>query len=103
MLVSVVVFGPPALTWAGGRSCGLEIEGGDAQQVVGGAGDEEPGPVALSTAVAEFASSSDGLDPAEGFLDAFADALAHLVPRVAGRASVDGGALPRDVRRDVGG
>ena len=54
--------------WGGG-SGELGVEGGDADQVVDGGGDTEPGPVALSAAVAQLAAAGDGLDPAEGFLD----------------------------------
>ena len=44
------------------------VEGGDADDVVDGGGHLEPGPVAVSALVAELATASDGLDPAEGFL-----------------------------------
>ena len=91
----------------GGRVCGRSgwhgVEGGDADEVVDGGGDAEPGPVALSASVAEFAATGDGLDPAEGFLDPFADPHADGVTGVAGGAPVDGGALPGGVRGDVGG
>ena len=55
------------------RTGGGGVEGGDADEVVDGGGDLEPGPVALSAEVAEFAAAADGLDPAEGFLDPFPD------------------------------
>src|SRR5690606_10941379 len=76
-----------------GRSCGCGVEGGDAEQVVDGGGDLEPGPVAFSADVAKLAASCDGLDPAEGFLDPFPDPDAHLMAGVSGGAAVDRGAL----------
>src|SRR6266545_1684526 len=87
--------------WSG-WSC---VEGGDAENVVDAAGDEEPGPVAGSADVAGLASAGDGLDPAEGFLDPFPYSLTDRVPFVAGGAPVDRGTIPgcvrRNVRRDV--
>src|SRR4051794_9121940 len=52
-----------------------------------------------------LAQPGGGLCPAEGLLDALSDDLADLVAGMAGRASVDGGAvdLGRDVRGDVEG
>src|SRR4029450_11627175 len=76
---------------------------GDADQVVDGGGDTEPGPVSLSASVAEFSAAADDLDPAEGFLDPFSDPLADGVPDVSGGATVDGGAVSGGVRRDVRG
>ena len=76
---------------SGASGCG-RVESGYADQVVAGGGDEEPGPVALSSLVAEFSSSGDGLDPAEGLLDAFAGLLGDGVSDVAGGASIDRGA-----------
>jgi hypothetical protein len=51
----------------------LGDEGGDAEEVVDGGGDLEPGLVAFSASVAELSSAGDGLGPAEGFLDPLAD------------------------------
>src|SRR3954453_10123535 len=50
-----------------------------------------------------LAQPGGGLCPAEGLLDALSDDLADLVAGMAGRASVDGGALDlgRDVRGEV--
>src|SRR5215213_4320709 len=100
-LARVLVGVCPGVSGAGRRDSGrrladflrlgrLGVEGGDADQVVGGTGEEEPGPVALSPLVAELASAGNGLDPAEGFLDAGSDPLAGAMPRVAGRAPIDG-------------
>src|SRR3954471_16508667 len=52
-----------------------------------------------------LAQPGGGLCPAEGLLDALSDDLADLVAGMAGRASVDGGALDLggDVRGDVEG
>jgi hypothetical protein len=50
-------------------SGGLGVEGGDAEEVVDGGGDLEPGSVAFSASEAELSSAGDGLDPCEGFLD----------------------------------
>src|SRR3954468_17168724 len=52
-----------------------------------------------------LAQPGGGLCPAEGLLDALSDDLADLVSGMAGRASVNGGALDlsRDVRGDVEG
>src|SRR4051812_26966096 len=52
-----------------------------------------------------LAQPGGGLCPAEGLLDALSDDLADLVAGMAGRASVNGGALDlsRDVRGDVEG
>src|SRR5215210_6763999 len=71
----------------GSGGCGVECS--DSHDVVDGAGEQPPGLVSLSTAVAEFAAAGDGLGPAEGFLDPFADPHAHGVAGVAGGASVD--------------
>ncbi len=38
----------------------------------------------------DFSDAAYGLGSAEDFLDAFADALAHLVARMAGCASIHG-------------
>jgi len=51
----------------------LGVEGGDAEVVVDGDGDLEPGSVAFSASVAELSSAGDGLDPSEGFIDPLAD------------------------------
>ena len=48
------------------------VVAGDADQVVGGGGDLEPGPVAFSAGVAQLAATANRLDPAEGFVDMFA-------------------------------
>jgi hypothetical protein len=54
---------------AGGcGSGGLRVEGGDAEEVVDGGGDLDPGSVAFSASVAELSSAGVGLDPSEGFL-----------------------------------
>ncbi len=74
---------------AGDRLCGAGVEGGDPEDVVGGGGEEEPGPVALSPSVAELAATSDGLDPAEWFLDPWPGPLTDPVAGVAGGATVD--------------
>src|SRR5437879_3101151 len=59
---------------AGGcGSGGLGVEGGDAEEVVDGGGDLEPGSVAFSASVAELSSAGDSLDPCERFLDPLAD------------------------------
>src|SRR5947208_3616128 len=71
------------------RSGRLRVEGGDADQVVDRRGELEPGPVALSADVAQLASSADGLDPPERFLDPFADPHARLVAGMSGGATVD--------------
>src|SRR4029453_14242315 len=63
---------------------GAGVEGGDAQEVVGGGRVEEPGPVVLPAPVAELAAAGDGLDPSEGFLDPGPDPLACSMPGVAG-------------------
>src|SRR5918993_3203152 len=81
--------------------CGLGVEGGDPEDVVGGPREQEPGSVALSASVAELAAPGDGLDPAEGFLDPGPDPLAGPVPGVAGGATVDRGTPVRRVRGDV--
>src|SRR5918995_5488991 len=87
-----------------GRLCRCScVEGGDAEQVVDGGGDLEPGPVAFSADVAELAAAADGLYPAEGFFDPFPGAHAGLVAGVAGGAPVDGGALPGVVLGDMRG
>ena len=59
-------------------------------QVVGGEGEGELEVDLGQAAVLEFAHASDGLGPAETFLDALADALAHGVATVTGGASVNG-------------
>ena len=66
-----------------------DVDRRDAQHVVDAGGHREPGVVAFSTDVAELVPASDGLHPAEGFLDAFADPHRHLMPVVAGGAPVD--------------
>src|SRR6266536_4032110 len=81
----------------------LPIQCGDPDQVVDGTRDEEPGSVAPSAFVPELAAAAYGLDPAERFLDTFADPLAHLMSGVAGGASVDGASSVGGVLRDVGG
>src|SRR3954463_12689954 len=60
---------------------------------------------AIEAAMPGLAQPGGGLCPAEGLLDALSDDLADLVAGMAGRASVDGGALDlsRDVRGDVEG
>ena len=55
------------------------VQGGDSEDVVDGAGHEEPGSVPGSAVVAKLASSGDGLDPAEGFLDPPTDPLTRLM------------------------
>ena len=67
----------------------LEVEVGDAEDVVDGSGEEEPGSVALAAEVSEFPAAGDGLHPPEGFFDPFADPLTDRVSPVAGRASID--------------
>ena len=62
--------------WSG--RCG--VEGGDSDDVVDGSGHEEPGPVSLLADVAELAATGDGLHPAEGFFDPFADPLTDAWP-----------------------
>ena len=83
-------------------SCGADVEGGDAEQVVGGPDDEEPGPVASSAAVAELAAPRDGLDPTEGFFDERPDPLAGSMSWVSGGARIDGAAPPSRALGDVG-
>ena len=70
-------------------SGGLGVESGDADQVVDGGVDLEPGWVALSADVSELAASADGLDPPERFLDPFPDPLRDGVSGVAGGACID--------------
>jgi len=87
---------------AGGvRSGWGGVECSDSDDVVDGSGHEEPGSVAFSGDVAEFASASDGLDPAEGFLNPFPDALAQLMAAVSGGAPVDRAGPVGGVRRDM--
>jgi len=62
--------------------CG--VESGDADQVVDSGFDLEPGPVSLLADVAKLASTADGLDPPERFLDPFTDPLADLMAGVSG-------------------
>src|SRR5258708_25976377 len=83
-----------ALFWGWGPRglCGLGVEGGDSEEVVGGAGEEEPGSVPLPTFVAELAAAGDGFDPAEGFFDPGPDRLTDTVSGVPCGASVDGAA-----------
>lgn len=71
-------------------------------EAVDGGFDLEPGPVSGLADVAEFAAGADGFDPAEGFLDAFADPLRRDVADVAGGAPIDRGAPVRRVLRDMG-
>ena len=79
--------------------CG--VQGGDSDEVVDGGFDLEPGPVALSSDVAQLASSADGFDPPERFLDAFAYSLRHDVAGVSGGATIDGGSSVRGALRDM--
>ena len=79
------------------------MECGDADQVVDGGGHFEPGPVAVLADAAEFASTANGFDPSEGFLDPFAFALTDVVAAVAGGARVDRRSSSAGVLSDVRG
>ena len=98
------LWGSAGPCWGPGP-CGFSgrggVEGADPDQVVDRGFHLEPGPVALSADVEELAAGADGLDPSEGFLDAFADLLGDGVPGVAGRAPVDRGAPVAGVLRDM--
>jgi hypothetical protein len=75
---------------------------GDRSPIPGDGGvDFGPGPVAVVADVAQLASGSDCLDPAEGFLDPFADPLRHGVADVAGGAPIDRGSSIGVVLRDA--
>ena len=64
-----------------GRSgSGAASSAGDSDEVVDGGFDLEPGPVSLPADVAQLASSADGLDPPEWFLEAFAYLLGASWP-----------------------
>src|SRR5947209_17043867 len=73
----------------------------NANEIVGGSGqDKEPfdqGPSAMAC----LAQTSNGLDPAEGFLDPLPLDRADAIAGVAGRAGIDRRAAVRVVLRDV--
>ena len=72
--------------------CGLGgggVEVCDADDVVHGAGEKEPGPVPFSADVTEFASPADGFDPSEGFLNPFTYSLRHHMSGVSGRSAIN--------------
>ena len=79
------------------------VQGGDSDGVVDLGGHLERGPVSVLAAVVELAAGADGLDPSEGFFDAFALALAHLVTDVTCGVRVNGGSPVGGVLRDVRG
>jgi hypothetical protein len=89
---------------APGSSSRRANEPGQADQGVGG-GRKGKGPSrSLEAAQAASGWAGDGLDPAEGLLDALSCPLAHGIARMAGGPAVEGGAaaagILRDVRRD---
>src|SRR6478735_3856193 len=73
----------------------------NANEIVGGSGqNKEPfdqGPSAMAC----LAQTADGLDPAEGFLDPLPLDRADAIAGVAGRAGIDGRAAVGIVLRDV--
>jgi hypothetical protein len=76
------------------------------RQIVSGGCEGEGPSDALATAELGSLLAGDGLDPAEGLLDPFADALAHVIARVSRRAAVNRRGTPpigilRDVRRRI--
>src|SRR3954454_3502353 len=77
----------------------------NATVVVGGRGEGETPSDTLEPAVAGLAQTARDFDPAEGLLDALADALAQGIAGVTGRAPIDGrGAVGRilgDMRGDI--
>ena len=78
----------PRIRVRGLVSCWSRTESGDSQEVVG-SGDQigmhlHP----LATAIARAPQPADGLHPAEGFFDPFADPLADRVTRMAYGAGV---------------
>ena len=79
--------GPRRVLLCGSGDGGVEVC--DADDVVHGAGEQEPGPVSFSAEVTEFASSTDGFDPSEGFLNPFTYSLRHDMAGVTGRAAID--------------
>ena len=94
----------PRIRVRGLVSCWSRTESGDSQEVVG-SGDQigmhlHP----LATAIARAPQPADGLHPAEGFFDPFADPLADRVTRMAYGAGVERrAARSRQVLRHVRG
>src|SRR5438105_3739908 len=89
----------------GGRpSDVLGSQGPDPDQVVGGAGEQQPLAVALTPDVPELPATAHGLHPAEDLLDPLAHPLADRVAGMPSGATVDGaaavGGVPRQVRGD---
>src|SRR3954467_490080 len=74
---------------------------GDTHQVVGGRGEGEHPAHPGGASMTGLAQSCDGLDPAEHFLDALANAHADSVTGVPGGAAVDGGAPALAALRDM--
>src|SRR5262249_58188481 len=93
---------------SGGRLCRCWQQLRHADQVVGRGGEVGPETVTLHTTIARLPPTSDGLEPAEDFLDPLAMPLADRVarmPRPAGvevRAAVAGDVL-RQMWRHAGG
>ena len=76
-------------------------QGSHPYQIVGGGREEELPVHALAAPMFELPHPADRLHPAEDFFNALTDALAHGVPGVARRASIERAAprVLRDVRR----
>ena len=73
----------------------------NANEIVGGGGQDEEPFNQCPSAMARFAQATDGLDPAEGFLDPLPLDRADAIARVAGGAGIDRRAAVRVVLRDV--
>src|SRR5262245_7355185 len=76
---------------------------GNANEVVGGSGEDEEPFDQVATTMAGLAKAADGLHPPEGFFDAFALDRADAIPGMPGRARIDRraaiGIVLRDMRR----
>jgi hypothetical protein len=86
-------------------NCSQEF--GQSNEVVGCGCDGEHPPHSFASSVLCLPEASGGLQPAEGLLDAFANALVDRVAGVADGAPVDGraafGLVLRHIRRDTEG
>src|SRR5713101_8452772 len=100
--VGAVAPTPPVVSHS--SSCGRRPECPEPHQVVDGHREREHPADALASSVSRLAEQAHGLQPAEYFLDALTEPLAHPVAGVARGARVEGGdVLLRHVRGHVEG
>ena len=93
------VFASSSTLQANSSRCRQDLR--NANEIVGGSGQDEEPFNQCPSAMARFAQATDGLDPAEGFLDPLPLDRADAIARVAGGAGIDRRAAVRVVLRDV--